>query len=116
MRDLEINLQPTDETCGPTCLHALYQYYGDNISIQTLIDEVERVDNGGTLAPLLGAHALKRGYRSEIYVYNLRVFDPSWFYPTPLSKEALLEKLRQQHEHTCATRFTSKKSFAFWNS
>lgn len=71
--------QPDDATCGPTCLHAVYRYYGDDISLQEVISEVPRVDGGGTLAVLLGCHALRRGYRATIYTYNLKVFDPTWF-------------------------------------
>ncbi len=97
--DFEILQQPNDETCGPTCLHALYQYYGDDISLTQVVEEVERVTNGGTLAPLLGAHALKRGYQCEIYVYNVRMFDPSWFYPVALSSAELLEKLKLQDQY-----------------
>ena len=34
-----------------------------------------------TLAVLLGAHALRNGYRATIYSYNLQIFDPTWFEP-----------------------------------
>ena len=27
--DLDILAQPDDETCGPTCLHAVYRYFGE---------------------------------------------------------------------------------------
>lgn len=72
--------QPTETTCGPTCLHAIYNYYNDPISLQQVISEVKALDEGGTLAVFLGCHALKRGYRATIYTYNLQVFDPTWFY------------------------------------
>ena len=76
---LEIARQPDDTTCGPTCLHAVYAYYGDSISLQQVIKEAKRLKGGGTLAVLLGNHALKRGYKATIYTYNLNVFDPTWF-------------------------------------
>ena len=34
MRDLtvfEIQRQPDDVSCGPTCLHAVYRYFGDEL-------------------------------------------------------------------------------------
>lgn len=71
--------QPDDTTCGPTCLHAVYQYYGDTVLLDTVVSEVTRLEEGGTLAVLLGSHALRRGYRATIYTYNLQVFDPTWF-------------------------------------
>jgi hypothetical protein len=75
----DIQAQPDDVTCGPTCLHALYQYYGDTIPLKQVIREVKQLKRGGTLAVMLGNHALRRGYKAHIYTYNLNVFDPSWF-------------------------------------
>lgn len=71
--------QPDEFTCGPTCLHAIYTYYGDEITLEQVIAEVGRLDEGGTLGVFLGCHALKRGYDVTIYTYNLNVFDPTWF-------------------------------------
>lgn len=77
--DIEMLPQPTDSTCGPTCLQAVYQYYNDYISLPELISQVKQLKSGGTLAVNLGNHALKRGYKATIYTYNLQLFDPSWF-------------------------------------
>lgn len=75
----ELQPQPTDTSCGPTCLQAVYNYYGDVIPVTSLIDEVPELETGGTLAVQLGLHALRRGYAAELFTYNLRVFDPTWF-------------------------------------
>ena len=32
--------QPDDETCGPNCLHAVYRYFGEEMGLGTVIDEV----------------------------------------------------------------------------
>jgi hypothetical protein len=88
---LEIFTQPDDTSCGPTCLHAVYRYFGDSIALGEVLSQTERLDNGGTLAVLLGCHALSRGYRVTIFSYNLLVFDPSWFSP----EINLVDKLRQ---------------------
>lgn len=77
--ELEILAQPDDASCGPTCLHAVYRYYGETISLQQVIRETGMLETGGTLAVQLGIHALRRGYSAEINTYNLVVFDPSWF-------------------------------------
>src|SRR4051812_20780193 len=77
--DFRILPQPTETTCGPTCLQAVYQYYGDQMSLTKLIDEIPYLEEGGTLAVMLGNHALKRGYKAKIYTYNLHMFDPTWF-------------------------------------
>jgi len=76
---LEMLPQPDETTCGPTCLHAIYDYYGEEIPLQQVISEVPRLEGGGTLAVLLAIHALKKGYGATIYTYNLHLFDPSWF-------------------------------------
>lgn len=77
--DFDIKAQPDEVTCGPTCLHALYQYYKDDISLKQVIKEVKQLKNGGTLAVMMGSHALQRGYQAYIYTYNLNIFDPTWF-------------------------------------
>lgn len=76
---VDILPQPDDTTCGPTCLHAVYRYFGDIISLTQLVREVRKLKGGGTLAVFLACHALKRGYRAKLYTYNLHVFDPTWF-------------------------------------
>ncbi len=93
--------QPTDTSCGPTCLQAIYAYYGDTIPLGQLISEVPALEGGGTLAVLLGNHALQRGYRATLYTFNLRIFDPSWFHPTPCD---LAKKLEQQLEYRTGKR------------
>lgn len=98
MIEIKIHRQPTDSTCGPTSLHAVYRYYQDDISLEDVIAEVEMGSNGGTIAPLLATHALKRGYKCTIYPYNMHVFDPTWFYPKPISVNDLIAKLEQQCE------------------
>jgi hypothetical protein len=71
--------QPTITTCGPTCLHAIYRYFSDMISLKQVISEVSMLEGGGTLAVFLANHALKRGYDATIFTYDLSLFDPSWF-------------------------------------
>ncbi|NNM60050.1 MAG: peptidase-C39 like family protein [Legionellales bacterium] len=97
MIPIKILNQPTNVTCGPTSLHAIYQYYGDNISLDQVVDEVVYVDGGGTLGVLLATHALKRGYKAVIYTYNINVFDPTWFaVPKGEISEHIIEKLKKQ--------------------
>lgn len=71
--------QPDDFTCGPTCLHAIYRYWGEDVPLAPVIDEVLRTPSGGTADVMLANHALKRGYRATLFTYNLRIFDPTWF-------------------------------------
>jgi hypothetical protein len=92
---LDILPQPTLTTCGPTCLHAVYRYYGDTIGLEQVIEEVPALVGGGTLAVELGRHALARGYEAAISTLNLQVFDPSWFGKEPVD---LAAKLRAQRE------------------
>ena len=91
---LEILPQPTDSTCGPTCLHAVYRYWGDERSLDSLIKQVRVAETGGTLAVWLACHALANGFRATIYSYNVTVFDPTWH---ELTSAGLVERLRAQH-------------------
>lgn len=76
---LDILHQPDETTCGPTCLHAVYRFYQDEIDLDQLIGQVHKFEEGGTLAVWLGCHALERGYDALLYTCNLQLFDPTWF-------------------------------------
>jgi hypothetical protein len=93
---LDILAQPNDVTCGPTCLHALYNYYDDEVPLNDLIAQTPQLKGGGTFAVFLACHAMKRGYTASIYSYNLRVFDPTWF---DLPPETIIDRLQAQYEH-----------------
>lgn len=99
MINLKIKSQPDDETCGPTSLHSVYRYYGDKISLKTVLNTVKRVTGGGTIASHLGCHALERGYQAKLFTYNLRIFDPSWFTEGKASRESLYDKLMAQKKY-----------------
>jgi hypothetical protein len=94
---LSVLPQPNYTTCGPTCLHAVYRYWDYETSLHDVIDTVEPLPEGGTLAVRLAIHALKRGFKAEIFTYNLQIFDPTWF--SPHSPVDLAQRLREQSEH-----------------
>jgi hypothetical protein len=100
--DFDIKAQPDEITCGPTCLHALYQYYRDSISLKDVIKEVKSLKTGGTLAVMLGNHALQRGYGAHLYTFNLTIFDPTWF---SLSSQKMAQNLKKQMRY----KFRSKR-------
>lgn len=85
--------QPDDFTCGPTCLHAVYRYYGDELPLEQVVAETPKLESGGTLDVLLACHALQRGYDATIYTYNVQMFDPTWFEP---GRQDLGHRLRTQ--------------------
>ncbi len=92
---LHIEAQPDDTTCGPTCIQAIYRYYGEEVPLEQIVEETPRLPDGGTLGVSLGRHALSRGYRVTIYTYNLIVFDPTWFRPgAPDMRERLAEQAK----------------------
>jgi hypothetical protein len=91
---LNMSAQPNDTTCGPTCLHAVYGYYGDELDLHVLIDQVRPLPEGGTLAVTLANDALRRGYRARIYTYNVQIFDPTWFVEDAAQlRQSLIEQL-----------------------
>jgi len=91
--DLDICRQPDKTTCGPTCLHAVYAYYNDPISLQEVIAETSCLTEGGTLAVYLACHALRRGYKTTIVPYDLQFFDPTW---SALSNQEIKDRLGRQ--------------------
>jgi len=89
---LTIRRQPDYTTCGPTSLHAVYNYFGDPITLEQVISEVHMLEGGGTLSPHLAVHALRRGYEAEMWVCNVALFDPTWFQ----QKTDIVAKLRER--------------------
>jgi hypothetical protein len=76
--NFDIMRQPDNVTCGPTCLHAIYRYHDDPVSLPAVIAEIPQLPSGGTQAVHLACHALRRGYAATIYAYDLKIFDPTW--------------------------------------
>lgn len=89
----EIDRQPDLFTCGPTCLQAVYRFFGRELPLDRVIAETPRQESGGTLAVSLACHALERGFRAVIHTWNLLVFDPTWFAEDP---GRIAEYLREQ--------------------
>ena len=81
--NIRINIapQPDDRACGATCLHGLYRYYGEELKLGQLIEEIPQLADGGTLGVHLATHALRHGFEATISTYNLQLFDPTWFEP-----------------------------------
>jgi len=78
---VRMHAQPDEVTCGPTCLQAIYGYWGEDEALAGVIGRTRRLDHGGTLAVFLACDALRKGYTATIYTYNLTFFDPTWFQP-----------------------------------
>jgi hypothetical protein len=90
---LEMLPQPTESTCGPTCLHAIYRHFRTDIALDQLVSEIPEHEDGGTLSVNLALHALSRGFEARTYSYNLRVFDPTWW---NLEPEEMIDKLTRR--------------------
>ena len=86
--------QPDETTCGPTCLHAVYRYWGEDARLAEVIARTRKMELGGTFAIFLACDALRQGYQATIYTYNLTVFDPTWFVPGV----DIAERLQRQRE------------------
>lgn len=104
--DVRIQQQPDDSTCGPTCLHAVYDHFGDDVTLGEVIRTAPSLpgdDAGrGTLAVMLGLHALRRGYDATLYTFNLQVFDPTWFREgQPADPDHVVERLLAQAGAKC---------------
>lgn len=102
-------IQPDDVTCGPTCLRKVYSFYGLDVDLNAVIAELERNEDGGTLAVFLGISALKRGFSARIFTYDLRIFDPTWF---QLAPERLADKIHARFPYlTDAKRLHAARAY-----
>lgn len=95
---LDMSPQPDDTTCGPTCLHAVYRYFGDELPLEDVVKQIEPLPRGGSLAVTLANHALRRGYSATIHTYNLQLFDPTWFDEPKQLAQRLQEQRRYKSE------------------
>ena len=102
--DVAMLPQPDDVTCGPTSLHAVYDFLGQAEPLPRLIERVDSLDEGGTLAVFLGIDALQRGLSARLYSYDFKVFDPTW---GPLARDALIERIKAQLKFKKGKRFTA---------
>lgn len=91
---VEMLPQPDETTCGPTCLDAIYRYWGQDSQLPEIIARTHKMEFGGTFAVFLACDALRLGYQASIYTYNLTVFDPTWFMPGV----DIAERLQRQRE------------------
>jgi len=95
MENFRIRTQPDDTTCGPTCLHSVMAFHGADKSLDEIIEGVASLEQGGTLAVMLGCYALENGFKATIFPYSPQIFDPSWHC---LGRDEMLEKLKKQME------------------
>jgi hypothetical protein len=102
--DVRMVPQPNDVTCGPTSLHAVYDFHGRPVDLTHLITRIGSLPDGGTLAVFLGIDALARGFSATLYTYDLKVFDPTW---AGLDGEALIAKLGAQRRYKKGKRFNA---------
>lgn len=90
--------QPDETTCGPTCLNAIYRYWGESEPLADVIARTYKMEEGGTVAVFLACDALRKGYQATIYTYNLMVFDPTWFMPGVDIAERLSVQRELKHD------------------
>ena len=96
MMDIKIDTQPNDESCGATCLHAVYRYYGYDMPLSNIIQSIDKSPSGGTFCISIGKHALQHGFMSTIYINSFVIFDPSWFTNGTAENTLLIDKLTAQ--------------------
>lgn len=91
--------QPDETTCGPTCLHAVYRYWGATAPLTDVIERTHKLEHGGTFAIFLACDALRQGYQATLYTYNLTVFDPTWFAPgVDIAERLRLQAAEKRHD------------------
>lgn len=87
--------QPTNTTCSPTALSMLLGFYGKNISVDEISDNVPQVYNEdgepfGTINQQMATWCLSLGYEVSLYTFDCQVIDQTW---DKLQKDKLINKL-----------------------
>jgi hypothetical protein len=99
---LDMLPQPDETTCGPTCLHAVYRYWGRHELLPDVVARTGKLERGGTVAVFLACDALRQGFQATIYTFNLTLFDPSWFVgkvdKVDLGERLLRQRLEKPHD------------------
>ena len=80
--------QPDETTCGPTCLHAVYRYWGDDEQLDSVITRTGKLEHGGTFAVFLACDALRKGYKATIYTSTSTSSTPPGLHATSTSPTA----------------------------
>jgi Peptidase C39 family len=106
---VQVDQQPDDDSCGITCLQAIYRYNDLNLGLDQLRSEVDHWQTGGTVSVNLARHALDRGFAATLYSYNVQIFDPTW---RDLPSEAIAKKLKARHRRIRSKK--QKKVIAFY--
>lgn len=107
---INIETQPTEVTCGATCLHGIYHYLGLVHTLNQIIEQVPQLADGGTLGANLGLDGLNKGLDVSICSHNLKVFDPTWFH---LESHEMASKLDAQIQSPGKSQKTKKASEAY---
>ncbi len=87
--------QPTNTSCGQTCLSMLLSHFGTEQTPQEILTakDVYRTDDGhewGTMAADLAAHCIPLGFTADVHTFDCRIIDHSW---SELSRDALIARL-----------------------
>jgi Peptidase C39 family len=106
---VEVDQQPDDESCGITCLQALYRYHHHHVGLDQLRGEVHHWQTGGTITVNLARNAIDHGFSATIYSYNIQIFDPTW---RSLPVDELIDKLKLRHRRIRSKK--QKKVIAFY--
>lgn len=109
MPEVTVSKQPDDESCGITCLQAIYNHYGLATTLEELKSRIEHWRTGGTVSVNLARNALAMGFAAEIHTYNVKIFDPTW---KGLDARELERKLKQRQRKIRSKR--QKKVIGFY--
>lgn len=75
--DVPLLKQPTNKTCGNTCLRIVLSYYGYEISEETISKSIGKDNKGETWLTELGWFAKTLALKPTCYAYNLYLTNPS---------------------------------------
>ena len=85
--------QPDNVTCGPTCLHAVYQFFGDPLPLAQVIRETEKLEEGGGVVGPVGVSRVAPRLRGDDFHLGLGRVRPDL---VPVGGTPLRDRLTRQ--------------------
>jgi len=91
--NLPILKQPTNKSCGTTCLRIVLAYHGIEISEKTISKNLIKDQEGGTFITELARFAKTLNLKATCFAYNLYLTDPST--DKNIDSQTLINKLEK---------------------
>lgn len=86
-----IKQKVTSNTCGPSCLEAIYRHYGKDRGLEGILEDLHITKEESTYGPQLARHLNNNGFKTCICSSDPNVVSPEW---RNASVDSIIEDLK----------------------